>query len=96
VLYSIIIPQSWPAIVAVGLFHFVYAWNNYFEPLIYLLGKPELHTITVGIQTFNFMYDQPPHLIQATALLGLTLPVIVFFLAQRVFMQGVVITDVEK
>ncbi|MBI5959268.1 MAG: carbohydrate ABC transporter permease [Chloroflexi bacterium] len=96
VLYSIIIPQSWPAIVAVGLFHFVYAWNDYFEPLIYLLGKPELHTITVGIQRFNFIYDQQPHLIQATALLGLTLPVILFFLAQRVFMQGVVVTGVEK
>ncbi len=83
-------------LIAVGLFHFVYAWNDYFEPLIYLLGKPELQPITVGIQRFNFIYDQQPHLIQATALLGLILPVALFFAAQRFFMRGVVITGVEK
>jgi multiple sugar transport system permease protein len=96
VLRSIIIPQSYPVLIAVGLFHFVYAWNDYFEPLIYLLGKPELQPITVGIQRFNFIYDQQPHLIQATALLGLILPVALFFAAQRFFMRGVVITGVEK
>lgn len=96
VLIRIIIPQSWPVIVAVALFHFVFAWNDYFMPLIYLLGKPQLHPISVGIQAFNFIYDQQPHLIQATALLGISLPVVIFFLAQRFFMQGVVITGVEK
>ena len=35
-LISVIIPQSWPVIIAVGIFHFVYSWNNFFEPLIYL------------------------------------------------------------
>lgn len=96
ILRSVIIPQSYPVIVAVSLFHFVYAWNDYFEPLIYLLGKPELQPITVGIQRFNFIYDQQPHLIQATAMLGLILPVLLFFMAQRFFMRGVVITGVEK
>lgn len=96
VLIRIIIPQSWPVIVAVSLFHFVFAWNDYFMPLIYLLGKPELHPISVGIQSFNFIYDQQPHLIQATALLGISLPVLIFFFAQRFFMQGVVVTGVEK
>lgn len=96
VLISVIIPQSWPVIVAVALFHTVFAWNDYFNPLIYLLGKPDLLPISVGIQVFNFQYGQQPHLIQATALMGLTLPVILFFLAQRVFMRGVVITGVDK
>ena len=35
-LVSVIIPQSWPVIIAVGIFHFVYSWNDFFEPLIYL------------------------------------------------------------
>ncbi len=96
ILVKIIIPQSWPAIVAVALFHFVFAWNDYFEPLIYLLGKPDRVPISVGIQQFNFIYDQQPHLIQATSLLGLTVPVLIFFFAQRFFMQGVVVTGVEK
>lgn len=96
ILLYIIVPQSWPVIIAVALFHFVYAWNDYFEPMIYLLGKPNLQPISVGIQQFNFIYDQQPHMIQATALLGLILPVLIFFLAQRFFMRGVVITGVEK
>ncbi len=96
ILLSVIIPQSYPVIVSVALFHFVYAWNDYFEPLIYLLGKPELHPISVGIQQYNFKFDQQPHLIQATALMGLLIPVLLFFIAQRFFMRGVVITGVDK
>ncbi len=96
ILLLVIIPQSYPVLITVALFHFVFAWNDYFEPLIYLLGKPELQPISIGIQRFNFIYDQQPHLIQATALIGLALPVFLFILAQRFFMRGVVITGVEK
>jgi multiple sugar transport system permease protein len=96
ILVSVIIPQSWPAIVAVGLFHFVFAWNDYFEPLIYTLSAPDKRPLSVGVQQLNYIYDQQPHLIQATALMGLVLPVMLFLLAQRFFMQGVRITGVEK
>ncbi len=96
ILVSIIVPQSWPVIIAVALFHLVFAWNDYFEPLIYTLGKPEIQPIAVGIQVFNFKYDQQPHLIQATALMGMVVPIALFFLAQRFFMRGVVITGVDK
>jgi multiple sugar transport system permease protein len=96
VLISVIIPQSWPAIVAVGLFHMVFAWNDFFEPLIYTLGNPRIQPLSVAIQNFNSRFGQQPQLIQTTALLGLALPVILFFLAQRFFMRGVVITGVDK
>lgn len=96
ILTSVIIPQSWPVIIAVALFHIVFAWNDYFEPLIYTLGRPELQPISVGIQQFNFVYSRQPHLIQATALLGLLLPVMLFFFSQRFFMRGVVVTGVDK
>ncbi len=96
ILISVIIPQAWPAIVAVSLFHFVFAWNDYFEPLIYTLGNPSIRPLSVGIQVFNFVYDQQPQLIQATALMGLVIPVVLFFLAQRVFMRGVIMTGVDK
>lgn len=96
ILRSIIIPQSYPVLVAVALFHFVFAWNDYFEPLIYLLGKRNLAPISIGIQQFNFLYDQQPQLIQATALLGLLPPLLLFIFTQRFFMRGVVVTGVDK
>ncbi len=96
VLTSVIIPQSWPAIVAVGVFHFVWSWNDFFGPLIYLIGRPDLHPISVAVQVFNFSFAPNPELIQATSLMALVLPLLIFFLAQRVFMRGVVVTGVEK
>ncbi|RMF79609.1 MAG: carbohydrate ABC transporter permease, partial [Chloroflexi bacterium] len=96
VLVSVIIPQSYPVIVAVALFHLVFAWNDFFEPMIYTLGKPEIQPIAVAIQLFNQRFSQQPHLIQTTALMGLLLPVALFFIAQRFFMQGVVVTGVDK
>jgi len=96
ILIYVIVPQSWPVIISVSLFHLVFAWNDYFEPLIYTLGNPDIQPIAVGIQQFNFIYGQQPQLIQATALLGMVIPVLLFFVAQRFFMQGVVITGVDK
>ena len=96
VLWSVILPQSWPVIIAVCVSHLIFACNDYFEPLIYLRSKPDLVPISVGIQEFNFLYGTRPELLQATSMLALLIPVIVFFLAQRYFMQGVVFSGVEK
>jgi len=96
VLVSVIIPQSWAAIISVALFHFIFAWNDYFSPLIYLSGKPDLQTISIGVQVFNFQYGPQPQLIQATSLMAMVLPLVLFFLAQRFFMRGIVVTGVEK
>jgi multiple sugar transport system permease protein len=96
IFFSIILPQAVPALTAVALFHFFWAWNDFFGPLIYLAGNPEKFPITVGLTAFNNLYSQSTNLIQASALITAVIPVIVFFFAQRVFMQGVVITGVEK
>ncbi len=96
IFFSVILPMSTPALTAVGLFHFFWAWNDFFGPLIYLAGHPEKFPITVGLTAFNNLYSQSTNLIQAAAMISSVIPLIVFFLAQRVFMQGVVITGVEK
>lgn len=96
ILISVILPQSLPAITAVSLFHFFFAWNDFFSPLIYLVSAPDLWPLSVGLQRFNATYGRMPNLIQTSALITLVLPVIIFFLAQRVFMQGMVFSGVEK
>jgi multiple sugar transport system permease protein len=96
ILTSIIVPMSTPVIIAVTLFHLVFAWNDFFAPLIYLSTKPDLQVIAVGLARFNGIYGTNPPLIQASALMASVLPIVLFFLAQRVFMQGVVVTGVEK
>ena len=96
ILWSIIIPQSYPVIIAVVVFHIVFAWNDYFGPLIYLSTARDKWPISVALSSFNGIYGQQPQLIQAGALLALILPIILFFVAQRFFVQGIVITGVEK
>ena len=96
ILWSVLIPQSYPVIIAVVVFHIVFAWNDYFGPLIYLSTSTKNWPISVALSSFNGIYGQQPYLIQAGAFLALILPVILFFIAQRFFIQGIVITGVEK
>ncbi len=96
ILLSIIIPQAWPAITAVTLFHFFYVWNDYFQPLVYLVGKESLYPISVGIGNFFGIFTRTPGLSLATATIAVILPAVIFFLAQRQFTQGIVMTGVEK
>jgi multiple sugar transport system permease protein len=95
-LLSVVLPQAWPAVIAVTIFHLVYSWNDFFAPLIYLSTVPELQPISVGLARFNGIYYTNPGAIQAGTLMALAVPVIVFLLTQRVFTRGVVITGVEK
>jgi len=96
ILRSIIVPQSVAAIVAVSLFHFFFAWNDFFVPLLYLASKPELQPLSIAIQQYNALYATQPTLIQAAALMTMAAPIVVFFLAQRAFMRGIVVTGVDK
>lgn len=95
-LFQIIMPQAIPAVISVTLFHFFFAWNDFFGPLIYLAGKPELQPITVGLSRFNSMYSTEAHLIQAASLIACSIPFLIFFIAQKFFMEGVVTPGVDK
>lgn len=90
--WNVILPQSIPALIAISLFHFFFAWNDFFNPLIYLAGARDLVPITVGLTFFNGIYGSQPELIQAASIMALILPLILFFVAQRYFVQGIVIT----
>jgi len=52
--------------------------------------------VSVALSTFNGIYGQQPHLIQAASLMTLVAPLILFIVAQRFFVQGIVITGVDK
>ena len=93
---SIILPQAVPALTAVSLFHFFFAWNDFFGPLIYLAGNRDANPITVGLTEFNGLYSSETQLILAAAIISMVVPLTIFFLAQRVFIQGIVVTGVDK
>jgi len=96
ILRSVIVPQAIPAITAVALFHFFYSWNEFLLALVYVGGNPELWPLTLGVQQFAALYVTRVPLVQASAIMTIAVPVVIFFLAQRAFMRGIVITGVEK
>ena len=96
ILRSVILPQAWPVIVAVSIFTFVYSWNDFFGPLIYLAGHDEIQPLQVVLAHFNGIYYENPAYIQAGNIMTLLIPVILFMMFQRVFVKGIVITGVEK
>ena len=96
ILRSVILPQAWPVIVAVSIFTFVYSWNDFFGPLIYLAGHEDIQPLQVGLSHFNGIYHTKANLIQAGNIMTLLIPVLLFAIFQRVFTRGIVITGVEK
>ncbi len=96
ILWHVILPASRPALVAVYLFHFLFAWNEFQQALIYIGGNENNQVLAVGLQRFSQIYSSQQNLMMAAGVLTMLIPLVVFFLAQRIFMQGVVITGVEK
>jgi multiple sugar transport system permease protein len=95
-LISVIVPQAWPAIIAVAIFHIVYAWNDFLAPLIYLSTKPDLQPLAVGLAHFNTLHYRNQAYIQAGTLMTMVIPIVLFLVFQRVFVRGIVITGVER
>ena len=94
ILLYIILPQARPALVSVGIFHFLYAWNDFYEPLIFLHSR-ENWTLAVGLQTFDALYTVNTHLIMAVSVLMIIPPILLFFFSQKIFTQGVVFTGIK-
>lgn len=99
VLWSVYLPLSKPALVTVALFSFLYHWNDFLRPLIYLNSQRNF-TLTLGLQVFagSAVTGQEPaqHLLMAAAIL-MTLPVILLFIsAQRYFIEGVTQSGMKR
>src|SRR5207302_60382 len=99
VMTRVVVPLAKAGIAAVALFQFLYAWNDFFNPLVYSGSNPNALTIAVGLS--QLVSSEQVHLgvvwnIEMAASVLFMLPVIVlFFLAQRAFIEGVTLTGVK-
>ena len=95
IMTRVIVPLAKPAIAAVALFSFLYSWNDLFGPLLFVGNNPHLYTLAIGLTEFTQRYGTAWELMMAASAL-IMLPVIVlFFLAQKVFIEGVTLTGVK-
>lgn len=91
---KIILPLVVPGILTVALFRFMNSWNDFLGPLLYLSDDTK-YTLTIGLQMFTTQYKTEWSLLMAAALL-VTLPiVIVYFIVQKRFIEGITFSGIK-
>jgi ABC-type glycerol-3-phosphate transport system permease component len=94
ILIRIILPLSVPALITVGLFTFIDKWGDFFGPIIYL-NNPDLYPLSVAIQTFQSSHKTDWPLSMAASVVISAPLVILYFLAQRKFIEGITLTGIK-
>jgi len=100
ILWYIMLPLVKPALAVVALFTFLGAWNDYLGPLIYV-NQSHLYTLSMGLASLSTNITQAgikhlayPYLMAVSAII--TVPIIVlFFFAQRTFIEGISLTGIK-
>jgi multiple sugar transport system permease protein len=95
ILVSVFLRLAKPAIAAVALFEFLFCFNDFFGPLLYTAESPQHWTLSLGLAQFRTVYQVQWNLTMAATLLFMAPVIIVFFLAQRAFVEGVTLTGVK-
>ncbi|GGQ99295.1 carbohydrate ABC transporter permease [Kitasatospora griseola] len=94
-LLRVVLPMARPAVAAVALFQFFYCWNDYFGPQIYASENPGAWTLSYGLESFKSAHHTNWNLTMAATLLVMAPVIVLFFFAQRAFIEGVTLTGVK-
>jgi multiple sugar transport system permease protein len=93
--WRIILPLARPALTVVALFTFMAAWNDFLGPLVYI-QDPSQYTLALGLQTFQSQHGGTEwHLLMAASVLVIAPVLVLFFLAQRTFIEGIATTGMK-
>jgi multiple sugar transport system permease protein len=96
IMTRIMVPLSKSAIAAIALFQFLYNWNDFFGPLLFVGDNPHLWTLSIGLDAFQGQHHVEYNMIMAASVMFMIPVIILFFLAQRVFIEGVTLTGSKE
>jgi multiple sugar transport system permease protein len=92
--WRIILPLSKPVVGTVAIFSFLFHWDDFLGPLIYL-NSIDKYTLALGLRLFQGQYNTKWELLMAASLIVMMPVLIIYFLAQRYFVQGIVFTGIK-
>lgn len=92
---KIMLPLSKPPLIAVAIFTFMGVWNDFQGPLIYL-NTTEKYTLALGLSMFKGLYNVEWNMLMAATILIMLPALIVFFVAQKYFIEGISISSAMK
>ncbi len=94
VYWRIALPLSLPAVGVTAIYSFTWSWNEFLHALIYL-QKVDIYTVSVGLRLFQGQLATNMQALMAATLLTMIPTITLFFIAQRYFVQGIVITGLK-
>ena len=94
-LWRVILPMAKPGIAAAALFSFLNSWNDYFGPLLYAGENSLSWTLSLGLASFRGLHQVEWNLTMAATLMVMLPVIILFFLAQKQFIEGVKFSGVK-
>jgi multiple sugar transport system permease protein len=96
ILVSVMVPLMRPVLLVVAIFHFLYTWNDFMGPLIYLSDSDQF-PLVLGLYSFRGRLGQSVdwHLLMAATMAVIAPLVALFFAAQRYFIEGVTMTGLK-
>ncbi|MBM3214368.1 ABC transporter permease subunit [Candidatus Poribacteria bacterium] len=92
--WRIMLPLVKPALAAIAIFQFMGAWNDFLGPLIYVSSERNT-TLSLGLQMFQSLHTNEYGMLMAAATVMAIPVIVVFFVAQRYFIQGVTLTGMK-
>jgi len=95
ILFTVVTRLAKPAIAAVALFSFLYTFNDFFLPLLYVGENSHNWVLSIGLAQFRSLHQVQWNLTMAATLLVMAPVIVLFFLAQRAFVEGVTLTGVK-
>ena len=96
VFWHIMLPLAWPGLLTIAIFSFMFYWNDFLQPLIYLTSTQNW-PLSLGLTLFRDRFAVPQwSLIMAASLMTLAPCLLLFFFTQRFLIRGVVIGGVQR
>lgn len=94
IIFRIIVPLSLPVLTVIAILSFKDIWNDFMGPLLYLNEQSKL-TVSVGLAYLNGQFDTQMNLLMAASVTLMMPTLILFFIAQRAFVQGITMTGLK-
>lgn len=94
IFWRLMLPLTKPALTVVAIFSILYHWNDFMAPLIYLTS-PGNYTVSLGLASFKGLYMTEWHYLMAASVISVLPVLVLFFVAQRYFIQGVVMSGLK-
>lgn len=95
IFFKIMVPLSVPALLAQGLLGFIGGYNDYFGPLIYLQSS-DLYNLQIALKVFASAYGDEPNVVMAGTMAALIPTLIIYFIAQDYFIEGIAASGIKQ